>query len=414
MKQIQKSASPVTKSDEFLLCGCQPGAEVALREQASRVVPGVRPGVWRRGVVTFRLPEAAAPSLDRLAADLVFARTVVHSLGQVTGDDPQGLARAAVDMVQASDAAPQNVHVWNRVMPAGPGAGEAVQATTAARRALLEALGIEVTHPVEASRGERVLDCVIDTPTRWWMGWHSAGSVPSRWPGGFYPADGDALPAGVVSRAWLKLDEAIRIFEIPFAAGQRVIELGASPGGACQRLLEAGMHVVGVDPALVDPVVAARPRFTQWRMRAREVPLDRFHGCDWLVSDMSLDPKSTLAALGRVATARGVRLSGIVATLKITDWSRAAELAGWLDTIRSWGFEPRARQLSTSGREIAVVALPRVGGKTPRQEGRPASRAGTKERATGKPPAKPLRQDRRPPAKLTRRPSRPAKRPRAE
>lgn len=411
---MKQNTQPSSTPGEFLLCGCQPGAEAALREQAARVLPGVRPGAWRRGVVTFRLPEGSSPSMDRLAADLVLARTVVHSLGQVTGDEPQALAREAVALVRANGAAPQNVHVWNRVMPVGPGAAEAARATIAARRALLEALGLEATHPAEASPGERVLDCVIDTPIRWWVGWHISDSVSSRWPGGFHPAASEALPEGVVSGAWLKLDEAMRVFEIPFAAGERAIELGASPGGACQRLLEAGLHVVGVDPALVDPVVAARPRFTQWRMRAREVPLDRFHGCDWLVADMNIDPKSTLAALGRVATARGVRLSGIVATLKIPDWSRAAELAGWLDTIRSWGFEPRARQLSTSGREISVVALPRVGENTPRQEGRPAKKVSPRGKSAGGSTKRSPRPVGRPVKRVKGFPSRPAKRPRAE
>jgi 23S rRNA (cytidine2498-2'-O)-methyltransferase len=170
-----------------------------------------------------------------------------------------------------------------------------------------------------------------------------------------------------VSRAWLKLDEAIASFDLRLTAGERAIELGAAPGGACQRLLEAGLEVVGVDAALVDPVVAAHPRFTQWRMRARDVPLRRFHGCDWLLTDMNIDPRSTMDALGRVVTAPGVRLRGIIATLKLPDWSRAAEVPGWLEKFRSWGYEPAARQLSTGGREVCVVALPvgRRGRTTP-------------------------------------------------
>ncbi len=386
---MKQNTQPSSALGEFLLCACQPGAEDALRGQAALVLPGIRPGAWRRGVVTFRLPEGDAPSLDQLTADLVFAHAVIHSLGQVSGDSPEALVCETIARSHAANVQPATVHVWNRVTPAGRGVLPAIEAVGAARRLLLEALGLDPMHPAEAQPGECVLDCVIDSPTRWWVGWHAAGSVPSRWPGGFHPAAGEPLPDGIVSRAWLKLDEAIRVFEIPLASGERVIELGASPGGACQRLLEAGLHVVGVDPALVDPVVAARPRFTQWRMRAREVPLERFLGCDWLVADMSIDPKSTLAAVGRVATARGVRLSGIIATFKISDWSRAAELSGWLDCVRSWGFEPRARQLSTSGQELTVVAQPRNGGKKSRSSKRPTS-------------------------KIKGRPPRPAKRPRAE
>ncbi len=162
------------------------------------------------------------------------------------------------------------------------------------------------------------------------------------------------MPA--VSRAWLKHDEAIVTFEPALDPGQRAVELGAAPGGACQRLLEAGLDVVGIDPALVDPVVAAHPRFMQWRKRARDVKLREFRGFDWLVCDMNIDPVSTMESLGRIVTAPGVRPRGIIATLKLPEWSRAAALPDWLASFRGWGFRPQARQLSTGGREVCVVA----------------------------------------------------------
>ena len=357
------AASPVPAGSlpaaGFLLCSCQGGAEAALRQRAAQVVPAARPAAWRRGLVTFRLPagdsEAGADrrSLDDLADELVFARTVIHSLGQVTGADDPSLAAAAVD--QAGRSGWDRVHVWSRA--GRPGVAAVDEQVASARAAVVAACGLPGETAAVAEPGARVLDCVIDSPGRWWLGWHQAAGLPSRWPGGNYPPAARPLPAGRVSRAWLKLDETIASFELPLVRGQRAVELGAAPGGACQRLLEAGLRVVGVDPAIVDPTVAGAAGFTQWRMRAREVPLRRFKGADWLVADMNIDPTSTLEALGRIATAEGVRLTGIIATLKIPHWSRAGELPAWLDTVRRWGFRPRARQLSSGGREICVVAL---------------------------------------------------------
>jgi 23S rRNA (cytidine2498-2'-O)-methyltransferase len=209
-----------------------------------------------------------------------------------------------------------------------------------------------------------VLDCVVDSALRWWVGWHRAAAPHSTWPGGCYPGE---LASHAVSRAWLKLDEALASFRPALVAGQRACELGAAPGGACQRLLEAGLEVVGVDPAEVDARVAGHERFTQWRMRARDVRLRQFTGFDWLVSDMNIDPRSTMAAIERVVTAPGVRLRGVIATLKLPDWSRASELGAWLARFRSWGYEPAARQLSTGGREVCVVALAAGGQGRPRQ-----------------------------------------------
>jgi 23S rRNA (cytidine2498-2'-O)-methyltransferase len=345
---------------EFLLSACQPGAEAALRERFAERVPGLRAGAWRTGVVTFRLPPAATAEpggwrRDEILDAIVFARTVVHSLGQVSGGDEATLAHAAV--VLAGGHRWQRVHCWSRQFLPGPPPPQVAAAIEGARRAVAAACGLPAgTDPV-ARPDELVLDVVLDTPERWWVGWHRASEPVSSWPGGIYPPATAALPVGKVSRAWLKLDEAIAVFGISLKAGQRAVELGAAPGGACQRLLEAGLRVAGVDPAVIDPAVMALPGFTHWRMRAREVPLKRFAGTDWLVADMNIDPTSTLAALGRVATARGVRLAGIIATLKLPTWSRAAELPGWLAAFREWGFSPRARQLSSSGREVCVTAL---------------------------------------------------------
>lgn len=328
----------------FLLCGCQPGAEAAVHGRQELVLPGLSRAAWRRGVVTFRLPPGVEPPGD-VERNLVFARCAIRSLGQVAGETLPELAAKAREL--AGEAAWTVVHAWPRDPRSRVPVAEAAAAVS-------EACGIEMPPGSVAPVGGLVLDCVLDSERRWWVGWHRPLTPSSRWPGGFYPV---ALAPGAVSRAWLKLDEAIASFGLRFTPGERAIELGAAPGGACQRLLEAGLDVVGVDAALVDATVAAHPRFTQWRMRARDVQLRRFQGCDWLLTDMNIDPRSTMAALDRVVTAPGVRLRGIIATLKMPDWSRAGELPGWLDTVRGWGYEPAARQLSTGGREVCVVAM---------------------------------------------------------
>jgi 23S rRNA (cytidine2498-2'-O)-methyltransferase len=377
---MSNAPSPSTTPGGFLLCACQGGAEAALKSRAAAVLPAAKPAAWRRGIVSFKLPPAAessaagAPALPvDLLERLVFARTAVHSLGQVTGADPATLAKAAVEL--AGHAGFANVHVWPRQFEPGPRGAEVATAAAEARRILLAGCGLASDLDPVAGPGDRVLDVVLDTEERWWVGWHFAAEPATCWPGGIYPPAGAPLPAGKVSRAWLKLDEAIATFGIEWGPRARAVELGCAPGGACQRLLEAGLDVVGVDPALVDPAVAAQPRFTQWRMRAREVPLRRFAGVDWLLADMNIDPTSTLESLGRAAGAKGAALQGIVATLKIPDWSRAAELPAWLAAFRDWGFAPRARQLSSGGREICVVArrvMPTAGARSA-TKARPAS-----------------------------------------
>jgi 23S rRNA (cytidine2498-2'-O)-methyltransferase len=342
------SGSPApARRGEFLLVTCQGGAEAALVARQEAVLPGLRKGVWRRGVVTYRLPSEFDPP-DDFFPDLVFGRTCLRSLGQVTGADVA--ARVAAVVALAGTGPWDDVHVWPRAPSGEPAAAPPLDEVP---RLLRAACGL-AAEPVVAAPGSLVLDCLLDGEDRWWVGWHRTGSPASVWPGGIYP---QPLPAGKASRAWLKLDEAIATFALEFGPGQRAVELGAAPGGASQRLLEAGLSVVGVDPAVVDAAVAAHPRFRQWRMRARDVKRQAFRPFDWIVCDMNIDPVSTMESLGRILTAPGVRPRGIVATLKLPDWSRAEGLAGWLAEFRSWGFQPAARQLSTGGREVCVVGL---------------------------------------------------------
>ena len=339
------ASSPPAVRGGFILCPCHPGAEAALAGRQAAALPAFSPGVWRRGLATFRIgPESYDPP-DDFWPDLVFAHTVVRSLGQVSGSSIADLVARTRDLV--ADARCNAVHVWRRE--------ERVEAPLAEiHAAVAAACGVASVDEAVTRPGDLVLDCAIDSPDRWWIGWHRAAAPASTWPGGVYPR---GVPAEAVSRAWLKLDEAIASFDLTLGRGERALELGAAPGGACQRLLEAGLEVVGVDAAVVDATVAAHPRFEQWRMRAREVPLRRFARFDWLLTDMNIDPVSTMAAVERLIEGTDHRPRGVIATLKLPDWSRADELSGWLERFRSWGYEPRARQLSTGGRELCVVAL---------------------------------------------------------
>jgi len=344
------SSSPPQRG-EFLLVTCQGGAEGALSARFAELLPQATRAAWRRGIVTFRLGPLDPP--DDFFPDAVYARSVIRSFGQVSGgDDDERITKLAT---LVGDTPFDTVHAWCRDPRTD------VDVATIRGR-LLAARGLPGDAPAAAAAGQLVLDCIVDGPDRWWVGWHRAAAPASRLPGGMHPV---ALPPDKVSRAWLKLDEAIALFGIPLAHGQRAVELGAAPGGASQRLLEAGLAVVGVDPALVDPRVTAHPAFEQWRMRARDVRLRMFRDFDWVVADMNIDPRSTLEAVERVVTGGAARVGGIIATLKLPDWSRAAELPDWLDRFRSFGFEPRARQLSTGGREICVVA--RRAAKRPRR-----------------------------------------------
>jgi 23S rRNA (cytidine2498-2'-O)-methyltransferase len=137
-----------------------------------------------------------------------------------------------------------------------------------------------------------------------------------------------------------------------------VVELGSAPGGASQALLDAGLEVIGVDPAEMDESVLANPRFTHVRSRTVETSRKVFRHVQWLAADMNVAPRYTLDAVEAVVTHPGIHIRGMLLTLKLPEWELAAELPAYVERVRGWGYKDvRLRQLAFNRQEICLAAL---------------------------------------------------------
>ena len=346
----QASSSIPLQQSEFLLVGCRHGSESALEHRQKLAFPLFQKSYWRKGLVTFRIPPhiVSKPEWshfgipDNVLEQLVFARICIRSLGQITG--PTEDERIAATLRLLGSLKGDAVHVWKR--------DPRLQIDTASIQRKIATLNSFQKKRI-ASEPNLILNCVVDSVDRWWIGWHVGNAQTGQWSGGYYPGQ---MPPHGISRAWLKLDEAIARFGIQFHSGERVCELGAAPGGACQRLLEANLRVVGVDPATIHPQIAKHEQFTHWKKRARDVRIRDFSRFDWILTDMNIDPASTMASLERILSSRPHKPRGIIATLKLSDLSHAEELDKWCASCASWGYQTRVQQLSTGGQEICLVA----------------------------------------------------------
>lgn len=359
----------------FLFATCQIGAHAALKAELARVHPEIHLAFSRPGFLTFKLPSGGWDPAAHL--DLAFARTQGVSLGKVTGDTPDALAAAAWRL--AGTAGWQALHVWQRdTLAPGQHGFEpgitplAVEARAALLRATtsaaLERAGGQPANDLPA--GAWVLDCVIVEPGEWWLGYHAVGGAESRWPGGV-PAI--ALPERAVSRAYLKMEEALRWSGVPIQAGDECAEIGCAPGGAAQALLDHGLAVVGIDPADVDPRLLAEPGFTHLKMRGADVRRRVFHRTRWLTADINVAPQYTLDTVEAIVTHPSVDVQGLLLTLKLSDWQLAGELPEYLARVRSWGYDQvGARQLAFNRQEVCVAALrkPQPRGRSPRTAAR--------------------------------------------
>jgi 23S rRNA (cytidine2498-2'-O)-methyltransferase len=359
-----------------------------VKGELARLHPDFRFAYSRPGFLTFKLPAGQAIPADFDLAS-AFARAYALSIGKVTADSDDALAVAAWEQARAAAAALglawERLHVWPRDLRAAGDRGFTPGPTAqsaAAREALLRNLPDDLAGSLEMQPAAKVdslvLDCVLVNPNEWWLGYHRARGGPSCLPGGFVdplgmrPAKGQrrvtysqsetvdddhADSAELVSRAFLKMEEALWWSRLPMQPGDTVVELGCSPGGSCQALLNRGLVVTGVDPAEVHPDVLANPNFTHLRKRAADVRRREFRKTRWLVADMNVAPEYTLDAVESIVTHDEIDVSGMLLTLKLLDWSLAAEIPAYLKRIHSWGYPlTQVRQLHHGRQEVCVVA----------------------------------------------------------
>jgi 23S rRNA (cytidine2498-2'-O)-methyltransferase len=346
-------------SVRFLFAATQAGAERALKNEIAREHPELRFAFSRPGFVTFRLPDAAPHG--HFVLHSAFARTWGYSVGKVKGSDDVQLAREAWPLVaeQLADQTVRHVHAWQRDQPL-PGDetfdGSADELARTIGELLVECHEDSTQSPTVntvAVAGDLAVDCVLVERNEWWLGWHRAAAPETRWPGGVPPI---AQPPRMISRAYLKIVEALEWSELPVAAGDRCVEIGSSPGGSCLALLERGLLVTGIDPAEMDPVVLAHPGFTHVRARAKDIKRSAFRDCRWLVMDANVAPSYTLDTLDGVLTQGGARPEGLVLTLKLTDPALAEKLPEIAERLRRYGYRRvRMRQLAFNRQEVCAV-----------------------------------------------------------
>jgi 23S rRNA (cytidine2498-2'-O)-methyltransferase len=367
---------------DFLFITCQIGAERAVKVELAERWSDFRFAYSRPGFLTFKLPENC-----RLADDFdlhsVFARAYAFSLGKVQGQDQVKMAQEAWKLLGYKKV--ERIHVWARDAAEAGDHGYEPSITSQALEVharLLEQCPYDklsekgdspifvdtkigtvpkklapkaatIQHP--ARRGEYILDCVLVEPNQWWIGFHRTDQMATRWPGGMLALE---LPTSAVSRAWLKMEEALRWSQLPIPSGAHIAEIGSAPGGASQALLARGMIVTGIDPAEMHVDVLKDPHFTHLRRRSTQVRRREFRKIRWLTVDMNVAPSYTLDAVEAIVLHPQVSIRGMILTIKLPEWRLAASVPEYIARVKSWGYNiVRARQLQHNRREICVAAM---------------------------------------------------------
>ena len=351
----------MTDPPSFLYCCCQLGAEESVKRELTSDNRSARLSYSRPGFLTFKQTEPRSPH-EVAQIRSIFARTISISLGSVTETDAQSAAAQGADLARGRryDA----VHVWQRDdrLPGDERfhPGPSPLSDTVGQHLVESLREADLIGPTTllnrpARPEQQILDCVMVSPSEWWLGYHVGVTRAQRQPGGaFYVR----LPPHAVSRAYLKVNEAIRWSGLPIAKGDRCVEIGSAPGGACQALLDRGLIVTGIDPAEMEPSVLDHPNFTHIRKRGADLKRREYTGFDWLLADSNVAPQHTLDTVEAIVTHERVNLRGLLLTLKMSDWKLAEQVPRYLETIAGWGYQyVQARQLAHNRMEVCVAAM---------------------------------------------------------
>ena len=330
-----------------------------LKAEVARDAPGLRFAFSRPGLTTFKA-EGPGSIDESTRVPTSFGRAWGLSIGRASS------AAEVMALVAPHVATPRRLHVFERDIDVPVDEQDpALRGTRAAAvEAALRAEAPGAFHPdVRAAIGDGVVDVIVphasepDEP--WLVGLHRHDPTHGPLPGGVPHVP---LPPDAPSRAWCKIEEALRWADLAPRPGQAAVEIGSSPGGATYAMLQRGLDVYGVDPGEMHPAVTAyasrtHNRFVHLHMPAAEVPRSALpRQYQWLLLDVNLAPMVAMKYVERfVALAHG-GLVGAVLTLKINDDGVFAALPRLLARIGKLGAKQvRVTQLPSHRSEVAAI-----------------------------------------------------------
>jgi 23S rRNA (cytidine2498-2'-O)-methyltransferase len=335
---------------------CAPGFEEPLRREIGEGAEALCTGVVRGGTALRPLseddhvfarqvlPAAAsllAPSVRQLAGrafdallpglDSSAETWTLHALVPDDPADPHlpGELRRRADLVAAAFldiAKERRRRVFRRYHPDG-GAESLVQLLLVGREQLL----VSAAAPAPLPRG---------------------GLWPVPFPAGLVSVPEDPAAPSTASR---KLREALAWMGRSLREGERVVDLGAAPGGWTHVALLGGAHVTAVDRAGPGPAVEGHPRLRWLRGDAfRHEPENP--PVDWLLCDVIAYPDKSLELLRRWVERGWCRR--LVYHLKFKgreDYGPAFEAREMLRTSRLRFV--RAKHLGNDRNEVTFMAM---------------------------------------------------------
>lgn len=353
----------VTSSDEF---------EEAARVELQRYDPKLKPGQSLAPGLFLVKSAFAADDFAAIAVQNppIYARHFFPVMATVplfkTEADLESLAQA-VQALPLEDLLNEQTTfaIQARLAEEESGEASAYPYSPFRIKEVLAQLIAERTSAVENIREPQVVLSVVCVKDNAYLGISLAELNLSNWAGGMRRF---AKRPAQISRAELKLQEALEIFGIELPTSGHALDLGAAPGGWTRLLLEAGMQVTAIDPALLDPRISeeAYPnKLVHYKNHAEQFlreNLETKTKYDLIASDVRMD--APMAARLVVSYKPLLAPNGFaITTLKLphesTKYKPAVLAEQALAILRQAYPHVQARQLFHNRQEITVFLKPR-------------------------------------------------------
>lgn len=228
--------------------------------------------------------------------------------------------------------------------------GDALLAACAGRE---PALYERYAQPRQAGPDAKVFQVCLTSKGAWWS-LMQARDLLDRFPGGEHRMPFDSAAP---SRSYLKIEEAFDVMGRQPRRGDKVVDLGASPGGWSYSFLKRGCEVLAVDRG---PMKIPEHHASGGRMKHLRVDGVGFHPprewdqVDWLACDMLVPPGKTLGLLRRWVEEGRVRR--FIVNFKIPQQHPDPILEPVEEFLNQTpGFHFRIRQLYHDRREVTVM-----------------------------------------------------------
>lgn len=209
---------------------------------------------------------------------------------------------AALAMLPSFSRLERGIHfsVQSRMVSTDKNQGKRPYSSGKLNQILAEAI-IDETQATEAIKKPQVVVSLLCTSTICYIGISYVEENLSSWPGG---ARQFAQTEEQISRAEFKLLEALEVFGVALPSQGIALDLGAAPGGWTRLLLEAGLSVIAIDPARLDPRLSKRKNLEHYRGYAEdyiEEAVRKAKRYDIIVNDMRMDAREAARLLVRAA-----------------------------------------------------------------------------------------------------------------